>query len=64
MASYIGGIISLSIGVIFLANVFIYTVKNTSTAGWTATEISLWSVMTLSGIAGMVYGVLNLFGVI
>lgn len=45
-----------------MANVFIFTVKNTSTAGWTSAEIALWGMLTLVGIAGIVYGVLNVFG--
>ena len=38
MANMIAGLILLSIGVIILANVFISTVKNTNTTGWTTGE--------------------------
>ena len=62
MANFITGILSLTVGVILLANVFIYVVKNTSTSGWTSAEIALWGLLTLVGIAGLVYGVLNVFG--
>lgn len=62
MASFIGGIVSLAIGAVVLAGVFISTVKNTNTTGWTTAEISLWGTLTVAGIAGMVYGVLNVFG--
>lgn len=62
MSNFITGIISLTLGVILMANVFIYTVKNTSTSGWTSAEIALWGMLTLVGIAGIVYGVLNVFG--
>ena len=76
MANFIIGIISLTIGVVVLANVFITTVKgvNTSagtcfyangasyTCSWSAAEIALWGLLTIAGVAGMVYGVLNVFG--
>ena len=64
MANMLSGIVFLSIGVIVLANVFITTVKNTNVSGWTAGETSLWSVLTIAGIAGLVLGVLNVFGVV
>lgn len=63
MANFIMGIISLSVGVVVLAGVFIATVKNTSTTGWTTSEIALWGLLTICGIAGLVYGVLNVFGI-
>jgi hypothetical protein len=64
MSSYIGGLIGLSVGVVILANVYISTVKTTNTTelSFTAAETSMWSLLTLVGIVGFVYGVLNLFG--
>lgn len=75
MANFITGIISLSISAVVLASVFIYTVKNTnqtyvcylangdpSACGWGVSEIALWGLITLVAIAGMVYGVMNVFG--
>lgn len=62
MATFIGGIVSISLGVIMLANVFISTVKATNTSGWTTAEVALWGTLTLAGVVGLVYGVLNLFG--
>lgn len=62
MANFIAGIISLTIGVVVLANVFIFTVKNTTTAGWSTAEISLWGLLSLIGIAGIIYGVMSVFG--
>lgn len=29
---------------------------------WTTTEVVLWGTLSVVGIAGMVYGVLNIFG--
>lgn len=62
MANFITGIISLTVGVVILANVFIFTVKNTSTTGWETSEIAMWGLLTLVSIVGIVYGVLNVFG--
>ena len=62
MANFIIGIISLTIGVVVLANVFITTVKGANTTGWTTAEVALWGLLTIAGIAGIVYGVLNVFG--
>jgi hypothetical protein len=76
MANFIVGIISLTLGVVIMSGVFITTVKgvNTSnstcfyangasyTCSWTAGEIALWGLLTIAGIAGMVYGVMNVFG--
>jgi uncharacterized membrane protein HdeD (DUF308 family) len=73
MANFIIGIISLTIGVVVMANVFITTVKGVNTTpacyynsslncNWSAAEVSLWGLLTIAGIAGIVYGVLNVFG--
>ena len=63
MANFIQGIISLTIGAVIMANVFIYTIKNTSTTGWSAAEITMWGLLTLIGIVGLVFGVLSVFGI-
>lgn len=62
MANFVSGILALTIGVVVLANVFIYTVKNTSTAGWSTSEVALWGLVSLVSIAGIVYGAMNVFG--
>jgi len=64
MANFIGGIISLSIGVIMMASVFMTTVHDTNTSGWTTSEVALWGVVGLVGVVGILYGALNLFGVV
>ena len=63
MANFIGGIISITLGVIVLANVFMTTVHDTNTSGWTTSEIALWGVLGLVGVIGILYGTLNVFGV-
>jgi hypothetical protein len=62
MANFIVGIISLTLGVVVLAGVFVTTVKGTNTTGWTSGEVALWGLLTIGAIAGLVYGVLNVFG--
>lgn len=77
MGNFVVGIISLSIGVVVLANVFIYSTRNiSSTSGcinrWNGTEclghslssaeLALWGLIALVGIGGMIYGVMNVFG--
>ena len=88
MANFISGIISLTIGVVVLANVFITTVKGqnqtgealltingtpsnctsqvncsvTYPAAWSTAEVALWGLLSLIGIAGIIYGVMNVFG--
>jgi hypothetical protein len=63
MANFIGGIISVTLGAIVLANVFMTTVHGTNTTGWTASEIALWAVLGLAGVIGILFGVLNVFGI-
>lgn len=62
MGNFIIGIISLTIGVVILSSVFITTVKGTNTTSWSAAEVSLWGLLTLISIAGILYGVMNVFG--
>lgn len=40
MANFIGGIISITLGVIVLANVFMTTVHNANTTGWSTSEVA------------------------
>lgn len=62
MANFIVGLISLTLGVVVLSGVFITTVKGTNTTTWTAGEVSLWGLLSIGAIAGLVYGVMNVFG--
>lgn len=60
--NFIGGIINITIGAVILASVFVTTVKGTNTSTWTTAEVSMWGLLTLVGIIGLVYGVLQVFG--
>jgi len=64
MAGLMGGLISLSISSIILVNVFIATVKGANTSAWTTGEVALWGTVTLVAIAGFVYGIMSVFGVL
>ncbi len=64
MGNFISGIITLSIAVIMMASVYMTTVHTTNTSTWTGSEIALWSVVGLIGVVGIVYGALNVFGII
>jgi hypothetical protein len=57
------GIISLSISVVVLASVFIATVKNTSTTSWSTSEVTMWGLLSLIAIVGLLFGVMNVFGI-
>jgi len=61
--NFIGGIISISIGIIMLANVFMTTVIGTNTSTWSTSQVAIWSVVGLAGVVGILYGTLNVFGV-
>ena len=56
------GIISITLGVIMLANVFMPVVKGTNTSGYSTGEVALWGVLGLGGIIGLVYGTFAVFG--
>ena len=74
MANMITGIISISISAVILASVFMATIKGTNTTtcvnlssgctaeNWNAAEIAMWGLLSLIGIVGLLYGVLNVFG--
>ena len=62
MANMITGIISITIGAVILASVFISTIKGQNTSGWTTSELAMWGLLSLIGIVGLLYGVLAVFG--
>lgn len=75
MANFIVGIISLTLGVVVLSGVYMTTVhldNGNCLTGWNGTactgheletgEYALWGLLGVAAVAGMVYGVLNVFG--
>ena len=63
MAGFIGGIISLAISAVVLSSVYIVTIKTTNTTTWTTSEVTMWGLLTLVGIVGLLYGVLQVFNI-
>ena len=57
-------IISLTLGIILFANVLMPTIKGTNTTGWTTSETAMYAVAGLGGVVGIVYGILDAFGVL
>jgi len=64
MANLIAGIVGLVLGIVLIANLYMTTVHSTNTSTWSTSEVALWSVVGLIGVIGIVYGALNVFGVI
>ena len=62
MAGFFAGILQITLSAIVTTSVLIPVFKNTNTSTWTTAEVSLWGLTTLAIIAGMVNGILNLFG--
>lgn len=64
MANFVSGVISLTLGVIMVSSVFIPQVKGTNTSGFTTAETTLWDVVSLAGIIGILYGAFAIFGLV
>ena len=70
--AFIQGIISMALSVIVLASVLIPVIKganqtsatgvNGSLVPWSASELTLWGVITIISIMGLVYGIAQMFG--
>lgn len=62
MANFLTGIISLTLGIVLFASVFMTTLKAQNTSGWSTSEVAVWSILGILGIMGMAYGIMNVFG--
>ena len=76
MANFVSGIIQISISIVIFAGVYMSTIKSTNTSytcanasghmvascTWSASELAIWGVLGIVGIAGIINGVMNLFG--
>lgn len=58
----VSGIVTITVGVILVYNVFISTVKAQNTDGFTAGETALHGVMALAGLIGILVGTFQVFG--
>ena len=61
---YFDGIITLTLSAVLISTVLMATLKNTSTTGWSAAEVSMWGLIGLVSIFGLVYGAMRMFGMI
>ena len=58
----VSGVISLTLGVIMVTTVLIPTVKNVNTSTWSASEVSIFGLITLGSLVGIGYGAFTIFG--
>jgi len=58
----IGALIGLVIGVIFVVNVVVPTLKNANTTGWSTTETSVYGNISLLSIVGLLVLAVGAFG--
>ena len=63
MASLIAGIISVTIVVIVFSNVLMPTIHETNVTAWSTSETSLWNTVGLIAVVGIVFVMLQVFGV-
>lgn len=59
---FVTGIISITLGVVMMANVLMPVVKGVNQTDWTAGEVALWGVAGLGSIIGIIYGIFAVFG--
>jgi hypothetical protein len=62
MANMFGGIFSLVLSIILIAQVIIPTVLGQNTTTWSTGEVALWGLISLVSIMGLVYGAGAVFG--
>jgi len=62
MANMFNGILSIVLSVILIASVVIPIIKEQNVTGWTTAETTLFGLVSLVSIFGLVYGVANVFG--
>jgi hypothetical protein len=64
MANFIGGIMSLVLSVVLIASVVVPTVINQNTTGWDASTVTIFGLVSLISVAGLVFAAGNLFGLV
>lgn len=62
MANMFGGIFTLVLSIILIAQVVIPIVKDQNVTTWSTGEVALWGLITLVSIMGLVYGAGAVFG--
>jgi len=64
MASFVGGIVAISLAAIMIANVLMPAVHDANQTGWSSSETAMWAVTGIAAAIGLVYGTLNMFGIV
>jgi len=64
MANLFSGILSIVLSVILIASVVVPVIKEQNTTGWTTAETTLFGLVSLVAIFGLIYGVANVFGML
>jgi hypothetical protein len=64
MANFVGGIMSLVLSVVLIASVVVPTVISQNTTGWDTSTVTIFGLVSLIAVAGLVYAAGNLFGIV
>jgi len=64
MANFVGGIMSLVLSVVLIGSVVVPTVADQNTTDWDASTVTIFSLVSLISVAGLVYAAGNLFGIV
>jgi hypothetical protein len=64
MANLFGGILSVVLSVILIASVVVPIIYDQNTTGWTSADTTLFGLVSLVAIFGLIYGVANVFGML
>lgn len=63
MANFMTGVILLTVSVVVATTVLLPTIINTNTSTWSTSEQNMWNLASLGVVIGIVFGVLNVFGI-
>lgn len=61
MADMISGVLNVTVAILLMTSVVLYTIHNTSTTGWSASEIAVFGITGLVTVVGIVYLIKNTF---
>jgi len=64
MANFIGGIMSLVLSVVLIASVVVPTVTTQNTTEWDTSTKTIFGLVSLISVAGLVFAAGNLFGLV
>lgn len=62
MADFMRAALGIAIAMVLVSSVVIQIAKTTNTSTWSATEVTLWGLISLVAIMSLIYGIANAFG--